>query len=165
MSRKWFSRMSYDPKQRAYTEAFNSLSFPELPTGSVTRPITPKAVDTAVTCMINLPTGLQLEWANQMKSRNSKQPITDWPRAPVLSFSFFLSILRLPFHSLPSPFLSLLLSSFPPLLFSSFFPSPLPFLPTDRKFADGDQIIGGCDTPTPPLATALGLDAKWYYIW
>ena len=47
--------MSYHPKNRAYTEAFNFLSFPELPTDPVTHPTTPTAVDTDDTCMVIYP--------------------------------------------------------------------------------------------------------------
>ena len=81
---------------------------------------------TAVTCIINLPTGLQFERANYMKSRKLKIADNRLAMRTRSLFLFFLSILRLPFHSLLFLFLPFslrfLLSPFPLLFLGADWP-------------------------------------------
>ena len=65
---------------------------------------------------------------------------------------FFFSFSVFPFTLVLPRFLYFFFSFFPLFLL---FPSLLPFLPTDRKFADGHRTLGGVTPPHPQLATPL----------
>ena len=105
---------------------------------------------------IRQPTGLQRKWVGQLNKGPKIEIVESRLAARSCSyFSFFFSFSVFPFTLFLPRFLSFFFSFSPLFLF---FPSLLPFLPTDRKFADGDKLLGGVTPLTTPARYAPG----WY---